>query len=544
MEKLILNALILTPLALAAGLLFVDEKHRNLFRSSVIVLGLLQFVATSWLWLMVDWSSLKFAGAFDSLLLFQTRLPWITLQMGNFGAVQLNYHIGADASAMLLVWMSSLVFFVAAVSSLKIEEKVKSYFLLFLLLNASVMGCFLSLDLFLFFVFFEFMLLPMYFLIGIWGGPRRHYASLKFFLYTLFGSLLVLGVLVLLLLSSSLANPEYTGGLVVHTLDLTVLMQQGNYLKDSILLSPQPVLMGMSVRELAFWAISIGLMIKLPAVPFHTWLPDAHVEAATPVSVLLAGVLLKVGAFGLLRLSFGLFPDVASAHADVLAWMGAVAIIYAAWVALAQNDLKAMIAYASVSHMGFVLLGLASGSAIGFSGANFQMISHGLLSAGLFLVAGVVKDQAGTREISALGGLYHRSPAYTSMAIALFFASLGLPGFSAFVAEFMVLTAAFGVAAAPIPAFGYWVPMVALIGLLIGAGYFIWALQRMFLGPYFNTTPDDKTNFNEPDMHAWLVFLPLLFFSVVAGLMPSLWLDPLQAGSEWFSSMMSIVNKP
>jgi NADH-quinone oxidoreductase subunit M len=544
MEKIVLNAFIFLPLVLALGLIPVSAERKNVFRAAVVLLCLIQFFLSTWLWLMVGWSEVKYSGGFESILLFQTHLPWIELSLGHQSAIQINYHIGADASAMLLVWMSSLVFFVAALSSWKLNDKVKSYFLLFLVLNASVMGCFLSLDLFLFFLFFEFMLLPMYFLIGIWGGPRRHYASIKFFLYTLFGSLLVLGVLVLLLLSSTLAQPEYTGGVVVHSLDLRVLMQKGNYLKDAVVMSDQVLFAGLSVREVAFWLLSIGLLIKLPAVPFHTWLPDAHVEAATPVSVLLASVLLKVGAFGLMRLSFGLFPDVAMANAHILAALGAVAILYTAWVALAQNDLKAMIAYASVSHMGFVLLGLSTGSSVGFSGAVFQMLSHGLLSAGLFLIAGVVKEQAGTREISGLGGLFHRSPGFTALAVLFFFASLGLPGFSAFVAEFLVLTGAFSAATGPLPLFGLWVPVLALAGLLVGAGYFIWALQRLFFGPYFNVVPEEITRFKAPGLQDKLIFFPLVFFSLLAGLFPSLWLDPLQAGSDWFFALMNSASMP
>lgn len=538
MNSPLLHLLLFLPLLAALVLSFVPSRYHNVFRVTALLIALAQVGLSSSLWLLYDWQFMTNEGVFQSLLLFEKRLPWITLQMGSFGSLHIDYHVGADFVAVLMVWMSSLVLLAATLSSWKIKVHIKGYFLLLLLLSTAVMGCFLSIDLFMFFLFFEFMLLPMYFLIGIWGGSDKAYASLKFFLYTLVGSLLILAVLVVLMVSATVVDPATLGGVKTFTLDYTVLTERSNYLPDAPIWSTEAVFMGLSIRTLAFWALLIGFLIKLPGVPFHTWLPDAHVQAPTPVSVLLAGILLKVGAFGILRLVFGIFPDQAVLFSPYIAWTGAIGILYGALVALAQDDLKKMIAYASVSHMGYVLIGFASGTPEGLSGAVYQMVSHGLLSALLFLIAGYVQEQTGTRSIASLSGLYHAMPRFTTVVSLTFFASLGMPGFSAFVAEFLVFLGAFAAATHPHGVFGFGIPLVALVGLVAGAGYFLWALQRMFFGEYWHVEGKLAATCKEPDLFHSMMWYPLLFFSILGGVFPSFWLEGLGPVAEWFAQML------
>src|SRR6185437_5753536 len=318
-------------------------------------------------------------------------------------AYNISYTMGVDGLSISMILLTALLSFICIFASFGIEKAVKGYFALFLLLDAGMMGVFCALDFFLFYVFWEVMLLPMYFLIGIWGGPRREYAAIKFFLYTLFGSVLMLLAILALYFTT---NP--------HTFDMRVMM-----------------------------ALFIGFAIKIPAFPFHTWLPDAHVEAPTAISVILAGVLLKMGTYGILRVNFPILP--AATHD--LAWLflgvvGTVNIVYGAMCAMAQTDYKKLIAYSSISHMGYVMLGLASFTAIGINGAVLQMFNHGTITAMLFILVGVVYDRAHHREINGFGGLAQQMPLYTGITGFAFFAALGLPGLSAFISEVLVLIGA------------------------------------------------------------------------------------------------------
>jgi NADH-quinone oxidoreductase subunit M len=304
------------------------------------------------------------------------------------------------------------------------------------------------------------MLLPMYFLIGVWGGPRKEYAAIKFFLYTLFGSVLML--IVLLALYFNTTNPE-TGG---HTFNLLHYMAQGTH---------NAWLKGFDVRILMFLGLFVGFAIKVPLFPFHTWLPDAHVEAPTAISVILAGVLLKMGTYGMMRISFPLFPDITVWFAVPMAVIGVVNIVYGALCAMAQSDLKKMVAYSSVSHMGFVMLGMAALTPLGMVGAAMQMFSHGLITAMLFFLVGVVYDRAHHRQIDGFGGLGAVVPVYTAFVSFAFFASLGLPGLSGFIAEQMVFLGSFGVFRTLV--------IIAALGIIFVAAFHLWALQRVFLGP-------------------------------------------------------------
>jgi NADH-quinone oxidoreductase subunit M len=378
-----------------------------------------------------------------------------------------------------------------------------------LLLQTGMMGTFVSLDMFLFYVFWEVMLLPMYFLIGIWGGPRKEYAAIKFFLYTLVGSVLMLLAIIAIYYSSH-AAPLADGTMSTgHTFNLLALAQQGH---EGVFAQAAPIL-GFAFTKIIFVGLFIGFAIKIPMFPFHTWLPDAHVEAPTPVSVILAGVLLKMGPYGILRFNYPLLPDATAWAATAIAAFGVINIIYAAFVCLAQTDLKKLIAYSSVSHMGFTLLGMAAMTQTGISGAVFNMFSHGIISPMLFLIAGVIYDRAHHREIARFGGLASAMPEYAAITGLAFFASLGLPGMCGFISEFMVLTGSF-------PTFMLFTAISAT-GVIITAAYYLWAIHRAFLGklnPLYQGYPD----------LVWrerLVLYPLGAIAIVLGFYPYAILD-------------------
>ncbi|RJP79285.1 MAG: NADH-quinone oxidoreductase subunit M [Candidatus Zixiibacteriota bacterium] len=374
-------------------------------------------------------------------------------------AFNISYFVGVDGLSFPMLLLTALLCFICIFVSWGIKKGVKGYFALFLLLETGMMGAFVSLDFFLFYVFWEIMLLPMYFLIGIWGGPRRVYAAIKFFIYTLVGSVLML--LVMLAFYFNVKDPV-TGA---NTFNMLAMMDQANH---------SPWLNLFNVRVLLFFGLYIGFAIKVPVFPFHTWLPDAHVEAPTAISVILAGVLLKMGTYGLLRISFPILPDATHTFAWFLALMGAVNIIYGALCAMAQKDLKKLVAYSSISHMGYVMLGMASLTAAGINGAVFQMFNHGTVTAMLFILVGVIYDRAHHREINRFGGLANIMPKYMGISAVAFFAALGLPGMSAFISEAMVFLGAF-------PVFQVYT-IIGISGIIITAGYVLWTVQRMFFG--------------------------------------------------------------
>jgi NADH-quinone oxidoreductase subunit M len=375
---------------------------------------------------------------------WEVKAPWIP-------PIQVMYHLGLDGISLPLVFLTALLSVAAVIASFTIPERPKEYFFLYLLLETGMLGTFLALDLFLFYIFWEIVLVPMYFLIGIWGGPRREYAAIKFFLYTLAGSVFMLLSILTCYFTSS-----------PHTFSIPRLIEQG------LPLAP-------AAQGWVFLGFFLAFAIKVPIFPFHTWLPDAHVEAPTPISVLLAGVLLKMGGYGFLRISFPLLPKVATDFSLILGILGLINIVYGALVAMAQTDFKKMVAYSSVSHMGFVLLGLSALTSSGFNGALLEMFNHGVITGGMFLLVGVLYDRTHTRDLGSFGGLGTRVPVIGGILTFFALASLGLPGLSGFVSEFLALLGCFPTH--PV------ITMASVLGLVLGAAYFLLMLQKILLGP-------------------------------------------------------------
>ncbi|NCO35202.1 MAG: oxidoreductase [Armatimonadetes bacterium CG2_30_59_28] len=441
---------------------------------------------------------------------FATSRPWIP-------SIGVSYHLGVDGLSMPLVALTGLLTFVSILYSWIINERPKEYFAFFLLLETGMMGTFCALDFVLFYVFWEISLVPMYFLIGIWGGPRREYAAIKFFLYTLVGSVAMLLAILALYFS-------YTGPNGKHTFDVITLI------------TAKP-LAGRAAM-LAFWAFYLSFAIKMPAFPFHTWLPDAHVEAPTAGSIILAGVLLKMGTYGLVRFNLPLFPQQSQECAWILAAVGVIAIIYGSLVAMAQSDLKKLVAYSSVGHMGFVMIGIAAAAAplvdvpgvsrelllnakvTALNGATLQMVNHGLITGALFLLVGVLYERAHHRNIDGFGGLMVKVPVYAAILIYVSLASLGLPGLCGFVGEFLALLGTFAIFKL---AAG-----LSVIGIVVTAAYFLWMLQRVLLGP-LNERYKDLMEINA--LEKWAV-APLLILIFILGVYPAPVLDPVNAAMD------------
>lgn len=548
----LLSYIVFIPLVAAILVLLTPRAYKHLYRV-LTVLGLGLTLALIIFAISGFDALVQSAINSESNLQLVEKTEWFSISLGSMGKFSVDYFVGTDGLNIGMLLLTGIVLLIGAIASWNIKEKQKAYFGLYLLLSSSILGCFVALDFFLFYLFFEFMLLPMYFLIGIWGGPKKEYAAIKFFLYTLVGSILIL--IVMIGLYNSVYDPVKTaleaGYEVSQVEQVQQLVQDGTIKSDQIVKSFNMIHMadadnyipgsfldksslakifGQPARWMAFLALLIGFAIKLPAVPFHTWLPDAHVEAPTPISVVLAGILLKVGGYGLIRTAFVMFPDSAYHYSWLIGFFGMFAIIYGALNALAQKDLKKLIAYSSVSHMGFVLMGLAAMTVEGVSGAIYQMYSHGLISAMLFLIAGVLYDRTNNRMIENYGGLASQMPKYTVFVAIAFFASLGLPGFSGFIAELMVLIGSFKSSAIPA-----WMPIVATTGLVLGAGYYLWTLQRMFFGKFWVKDKSWVPSLTDLNAREYIMLVPLVVLILVFGLYPSLLLDLINNSVESFA---------
>ncbi|MCC5920710.1 MAG: NADH-quinone oxidoreductase subunit M [Cyclobacteriaceae bacterium] len=486
---------------------------------------------------------------------YAVQLNWFDLSIGTIGQLSVEYYLEVDGFSILLVLLSGIVMMTGAIASWNINKQTRSYFALYALLSGTVMGAFISLDFFLFYLFFEFMLLPMYFLIGLWGGPRREYAAIKFFLYTLFGSVLILIVIIGLYTASfdpvktavsanliehadeyndaiaqkvqaAVASGEIVGNDLVRTFNMKYMRDAANYSPDA-LLSPSNTSenSGWSFRAWAFFLMFVGFAIKLPAVPFHTWLPDAHVEAPTAISVVLAGILTKIGGYGILRAGIQIFPEQLITFSSWLVIVGVISIVYAGFNALAQRDLKKLIAYSSILHMGFVFVGMGSLTVEGFSGAFYMMLSHGIISAALFLITGVIYEQTGNREIANYSGLAKQTPYFTFFVTISFFASLGLPAFSGFVAEMLVFLGVFK--GAQVQEYSFLWAFLSTAGLLLSAAYYLWTLQRMFFGPSYVKVSGFTGSLKDISLRYWILFVPLSALMLLFGIFPSLILNKI-----------------
>jgi NADH-quinone oxidoreductase subunit M len=414
---------------------------------------------------------------------FVERVEWMP-------GLGLEYHVGVDGISLWFIPLSALLTIVCVVSSwYSVEHRVKEYMIAFLVIDCFMIGVFCALDMVLFYVFFESTLIPMYLIIGIWGGPRRIYASFKFFLYTLAGSVLFLVSILVI---------YFTTG----TTDLAQLQTAG---------------IPSAVQYWLWLGMFAAFAVKVPMWPFHTWLPDAHVEAPTAGSVLLAGVLLKLGGYGFLRFSLPMLPEASAYFAPFVFTLSAVAVVYTSLVALVQQDMKKLIAYSSVAHMGLVTIGCFTPNALGIQGSIVQMLSHGVVSAALFMVVGVVYDRIHSREISRYGGLVERMPIYAVIFLFFTMASVGLPGTSGFVGEIMVIVGAFQV--------NSWVSAMAATGMILGACYMLWLYRRVVFG---TITRDDLRSIRDVRWNELVAFAPLILLALWLGIYPSYFTRPMQ----------------
>ena len=474
----ILSLVTFLPLAGALFCLVVngpkEAVDRNC-RSVALLTSLVTFLISLVLWIRFDPTKASFQ--------FEEKVAWVP-------ALGVGYHMGIDGISLFFVLLSTLLTPICILASWEsVKVRVKEYMIAFLVLETFMVGMFCALDLALFYIFFEGVLIPMFLIIGVWGGKRRVYAAFKFFLYTLLGSVLMLLAIIAVYWQ-------------VGTTDLPTAVEKLNV-----------PFVWQCWLWLAFFA---SFAVKVPMWPVHTWLPDAHVEAPTAGSVILAGVLLKMGGYGFLRFSIPLFPEATQYFAPLVFGLSIVAVIYTSLVALVQEDMKKLIAYSSVAHMGFVTIGAFVMNMQGVQGSIFQMLSHGIVSAALFLCVGVVYDRMHTREIEAYGGLVHRMPRYAFTFLFFTLASVGLPGLSGFVGEFLVLLGAFKA--------NTWVATLAATGLILGAAYALWLYRKIVFG---ELTKDSLKGLLDMNRREITIFLPLVLLTLWMGIYPNSFLDPM-----------------
>jgi NADH-quinone oxidoreductase subunit M len=480
----LLTYLLLAPLAGALILLFFKKENEALIRWFGLIVSLLAFVISLIIYFNFDTAASGYQ--------FIHEFKWIE-------KLNISYKVGIDGMALLLLLLTTFVTPVTMLSSWAgITRKVKEFTFFILLLEAGMIGVFVSVDMFLFYIFWEAMLIPMYFIIGIWGGEQRIYASVKFFLYTMAGSLLMLVAIIWLAVYASASLGHFTT-------DLTELYSVGPTIKENI-------------QNWMFAAFALSFAIKIPLFPLHTWLPDAHVQAPTAGSVILAGVLLKMGTYGLLRFCLPLFPHASLNFAPYISVLAVIGIIYGALVAMVQKDMKKLVAYSSVAHLGFVVLGIFAMTQESIQGAVIQMVNHGLSTGALFLLVGVIYERTHTREISEYGGIAKIVPFY---AFALLFASLssiGLPGLNGFVGEFLILLGSF-----KSPVLGsWWYTVFATSGVILSAVYLLWMYQRIAYGEITNPK---MNNLHDMNMREMFVIIPIFIFIVWIGIYPRTFLS-------------------
>jgi NADH-quinone oxidoreductase subunit M len=479
----LLSLTVFAPLIGALLLLVLPNRNGErdgLVRNIALGISVIVFVLTLAVWRAFDGSSADFQ--------LVERVPWIP----TFG---IEYHLGVDGISLWLIVLTGVLTPLALLSSWHgVEKKVKEFSFFVLALETGMLGVFVSLDLFLFYIFWDAMLIPMYFLIGIWGYDQRVYAAVKFILYTMAGSVLMLIAIIGLAVIHSQATGQYSFSL--------------------------PQLYQLSLdQKTQFWfflAFALAFAIKVPLFPFHTWLPDAHVQAPTAGSVILAGVLLKMGTYGLIRFAFPLFPDAALQLAPYIGTLAVIGIVYGALVAMVQPDMKKLVAYSSVSHMGFIVLGICAANMQGMQGAIYQMLNHGISTGGLFMIVGMLSDRRHTRQIAEFGGLKHVTPKLVAAFLIITLSSIAMPGLNGFIGEFLTLMGAYR-----------WWPQLAAVaatGVILSAVYMLWMFQRVNYGPL--TNPKNK-DLHDLEPREWAALGPTLVLAIVMGVVPNFFLTPM-----------------
>jgi NADH-quinone oxidoreductase subunit M len=474
MDSMILTLVTFFPVLGILIILFLPKERPNSIRWTALITSVITFGI-----------SLVMLSRYDPAqadLQMVIREPWIRI-----ASWTIEYHMGVDGLSILLVLLTTFLTPISILSTWSaVEDRVKEFMAFFLLLEIGMVGVFVAMDLFLFYIFWEFTLVPMYFLIGIWGGPRRMYAAIKFFLYTMAGSILMLLAILWL-------------GLEGDTFSVPDLIAQGNIPAD--------------IQMWLFLAFAAAFAIKVPMWPLHSWLPDAHVEAPTAGSVILAGVLLKMGTYGFLRFNIPLFPEAAVKAAPWMALLAVIGIIYGAAVSYAQKDVKKLVAYSSVSHLGFVMLGLFALNEQGIQGAILQMVNHGLSTGALFLLVGMIYERRHTRDMEAFGGLWKIMPLYGLLTLIVTLSSMGLPGLNGFVGEFTILLGSFGSDAIA----SQWYAGFAATGVILAAIYMLYMFQKLFLGPL---DKEENKSLKDLNVREVITLLPIIVFIFWIGLYP------------------------